>query len=220
VPTHPSPHPRGGRRRAEKSSSLSFDGLTARIRSKVVLGGAALAVTGVVVGAGVLAGQAPPEDAATDLGAVVDLPAPEAAAAADRDPVVSRDDRRGSADPAKRARLVPEKPSARVETEQLSQGDPKDIARALLSDFGFAADQFGCLESLWEKESGWDPSARNPSSGAHGIPQALPGSKMASAGADWATNPVTQITWGLGYIQDRYGSPCSAWGHSQARGWY
>lgn len=193
--------------------------LPARLRSKATLAGAALAVTGVVVGGGVMASQAPAEDAGADLGAVVELEAPEAAAA-DRDEVVSRDDRRGRADPAKRARLVPAKPEAKVESEQLSQGDPKDVARALLSDFGFAADQFGCLESLWEKESGWNPQARNPSSGAHGIPQALPGSKMASAGSDWATNPVTQITWGLGYIQDRYGSPCAAWGHSQARGWY
>lgn len=193
--------------------------LPARLRSRVTLAGAAVAVTGVVVGGGVVASQSPAEDAGADLGAVVELEAPEAAAAG-RDEVVSRDDRRGQADPAKRARLLPAKPKAQVESEQLSQGDPKDVARALLSDFGFAADQFGCLESLWEKESGWNPQARNPSSGAHGIPQALPGSKMASAGSDWATNPVTQITWGLGYIQDRYGSPCAAWGHSQARGWY
>ena len=66
------------------------------------------------------------------------------------------------------------------------------------------------------RESGWNVYADNPSSSAYGIPQALPGSKMASAGADWATNPVTQIRWGLGYIQDRYGSPCGAWGHSQS----
>ncbi len=181
--------------------------------------GAAAAVTGVVVGGGVLMGQMPTDEASADLGAAVPMDAP-AAAADDRREVVSRDDRRGKADPAKRARLVPDKPSARVESEQLSQGDPRDIARALLSDFGFGADQFGCLDSLWIKESGWNPLARNPSSGAHGIPQALPGSKMASAGPDWYSNPVTQITWGLGYIQDRYGSPCAAWSHSQARGWY
>ncbi len=98
--------------------------------------------------------------------------------------------------------------------------DPRSIARSMLPDFGFSADQFGCLDALWTKESGWDPSASNPSSSAYGIPQALPGSKMASAGADWATNPATQIRWGLGYIVDSYGSPCSAWAHSQANGWY
>jgi hypothetical protein len=104
--------------------------------------------------------------------------------------------------------------------EDLGSGDPRQVARAMLSEFGFSAGEFSCLDSLWEKESGWDPQAVNPSSGAHGIPQALPGSKMASAGADWADNPATQIRWGLGYIQDRYGSPCSAWSHSQANNWY
>ncbi|MDA2803159.1 aggregation-promoting factor C-terminal-like domain-containing protein [Nocardiopsis suaedae] len=100
-------------------------------------------------------------------------------------------------------------------------GDPKGIAKAMLGDFGWSSDQFsGCLEPLWEKESNWNPSAQNPSSGAYGIPQALPGSKMATAGSDWQTNPATQIEWGLGYIEDRYGSPCEAWSHSQANGWY
>ena len=97
---------------------------------------------------------------------------------------------------------------------------PRTIARALLSAYGWDADQFGCLDSLWERESHWNPHADNPNSSAYGIPQALPGSKMASAGADWADNPVTQIKWGLGYIQDRYGSPCGAWGHSQSHGFY
>ncbi|RCV54398.1 aggregation-promoting factor C-terminal-like domain-containing protein [Marinitenerispora sediminis] len=100
-------------------------------------------------------------------------------------------------------------------------GDPKDIARSMLADYGWGEDQFsGCLEPLWEKESNWNPSAQNPSSGAYGIPQALPGDKMATAGSDWQTNPATQIAWGLGYIEDRYGSPCEAWAHSQANGWY
>lgn len=98
-------------------------------------------------------------------------------------------------------------------------GDPKATAQALLGDYGWSG-EFDCLEPLWEKESGWDPSAENPSSGAYGIPQALPGSKMATEGSDWQTNPTTQIKWGLGYIEDRYGSPCEAWSHSQANGWY
>ena len=85
---------------------------------------------------------------------------------------------------------------------------------------GDEASEFDCLDSLWEKESGWDIHADNPSSSAYGIPQALPGSKMASAGPDWETNPVTQIRWGLGYIQDRYGSPCGAWGFKQGHNWY
>jgi hypothetical protein len=73
---------------------------------------------------------------------------------------------------------------------------------------------------LWNKESGWRVNAYNSGSGAYGIPQALPGSKMASAGADWQTNAATQIKWGLGYIKGRYGTPCGAWGHSQSVGWY
>jgi len=98
--------------------------------------------------------------------------------------------------------------------------DPKSVARGLLADYGWSEDQFSCLDSLWTRESNWNYRAENPSSGAYGIPQALPGDKMASAGADWRTNPATQIEWGLGYISDVYGTPCGAWGHSQSVGWY
>ncbi|GAA1811524.1 hypothetical protein [Agromyces neolithicus] len=94
------------------------------------------------------------------------------------------------------------------------------IARDMLAARGWGADQFGCLVSLWDRESGWNVYAQNPSSGAYGIPQALPGSKMGSAGSDWQTNAATQIAWGLGYIADRYGSPCGAWSHSESNGWY
>src|SRR5690606_12048758 len=94
-----------------------------------------------------------------------------------------------------------------------SPGSNKAVAKEMLGSFGFGADQWGCLESLWQKESGWNERAMNRYSGAYGIPQSLPGSKMASAGADWQTNPATQIKWGLGYIKGRYGTPCGAWGH-------
>jgi len=96
--------------------------------------------------------------------------------------------------------------------------DPRTVARAMLAERGQDG-QFSCLNSLWNKESGWRVSAANPS-GAFGIPQALPGSKMSSAGADWRTNPATQIRWGLDYIAGRYGNPCAAWSHSQAVNWY
>lgn len=99
-------------------------------------------------------------------------------------------------------------------------GDAQSIAYGMLGGYGWGDDQFGCLVELWNKESGWNSQAYNASSGAYGIPQALPGSKMASAGADWETNAATQISWGLGYIAGRYGSPCGAWQHSQAVGWY
>ncbi|MFK3834394.1 phospholipase [Microbacterium sp. NPDC087868] len=96
----------------------------------------------------------------------------------------------------------------------------KATARVMAADqYGWGEDQFSCLSSLWQKESSWNYQAYNPS-GATGIPQALPGSKMASAGSDWQTNAATQIAWGLGYISSVYGTPCSAWGHSQAMNWY
>jgi uncharacterized protein YabE (DUF348 family) len=98
-------------------------------------------------------------------------------------------------------------------------GSAQQIAAGMVAAHGWGADQFSCLVSLWNKESGWRVDAANPS-GAYGIPQALPGSKMASAGADWQTNPATQITWGLQYISGVYGTPCAAWGHSQATNWY
>ena len=98
--------------------------------------------------------------------------------------------------------------------------DPRAVARLMLADFGFADSQFGCLDSLWTKESNWNYRASNASSGAYGIPQSLPGSKMATIAPDWQTNPVTQITWGLKYIKSVYGTPCSAWAHSQATNWY
>lgn len=93
-------------------------------------------------------------------------------------------------------------------------------AQAIALGYVGAGPEFDCLVALWNKESRWNVFAENRSSGAYGIPQALPGNKMASAGADWQTNPDTQIRWGLGYIQGRYGSPCAAWAKSQAVGWY
>ena len=100
------------------------------------------------------------------------------------------------------------------------QGNPQQIAQGMLSGYGWPLTQFGCLLPLWNAESGWNVYADNVGSGAYGIPQALPGSKMASAGADWQTSAATQIKWGLGYIQSVYGSPCAAWSHEQAYGWY
>lgn len=99
-------------------------------------------------------------------------------------------------------------------------GTAQAIAYDMVLARGWDQSEFDCLVALWNKESHWNVYAHNVSSGAYGIPQALPGDKMATAGADWATNPATQITWGLGYIAGRYGTPCGAWGHSQAKGWY
>ena len=99
-------------------------------------------------------------------------------------------------------------------------GTSRAIGLELTLARGWSADEFACLDALWTRESGWRVNAANTSSGAYGIPQALPGSKMASAGADWQTNPATQIAWGLGYVAGRYGTPCGAWASFQAKGWY
>ncbi|XVQ12591.1 lytic transglycosylase domain-containing protein [Spirillospora sp. CA-255316] len=133
--------------------------------------------------------------------------------------------------PGKKPALMPKGkpiPTKKPETEgggggtpSLGSPVPKGVAQAyaksIMDDPGT---QFGCLQKLWDKESNWNYRASNPSSGAYGIPQALPGSKMASAGDDWRTNYKTQIRWGLGYIDNRYGTPCKAWAHSQSVGWY
>jgi hypothetical protein len=110
-------------------------------------------------------------------------------------------------------------PSSAPPVSTAPSGSPQQIAESMLASYGWSSSQFSCLDQLWERESGWNPTAAN-ASGAYGIPQALPGSKMASAGSDWETNPATQIKWGLGYIKSLYGSPCGAWSHSEATGWY
>jgi hypothetical protein len=93
----------------------------------------------------------------------------------------------------------------------------KEIAQ---SKYGWGSFQFACLDKLWTKESNWRYKARNKTSGAHGIPQALPATKMESIGTDWRTNPVTQISWGLRYIEVRYETPCKAYKKFQRSNWY
>lgn len=118
---------------------------------------------------------------------------------------------------------VPEAPAARAGAPAAGTPDPgsaKAIAADMVAARGWDGGQYDCLVALWQKESSWNVFAYNASSGAYGIPQSLPGSKMASVGADWETNPATQITWGLNYIQGRYGDPCGAYASSQSRGWY
>ena len=123
-----------------------------------------------------------------------------------------------------RAREIADQRAAREQARQgilaRAQSNPRAVGRLLVFDHGWDEGQFGCLDRLWSKESGWRWNAANGSSGAYGIAQSLPGSKMASVASDWSTNPITQITWGLQYISGRYGTPCSAWGHSQAFNWY
>ncbi|WP_370296343.1 lytic transglycosylase domain-containing protein [Agromyces sp. LHK192] len=131
---------------------------------------------------------------------------------------------------ARETYLVEAKPEEPVSTTASSGWAPPAItpdpgsaqayAAGAVAARGWGPSEYDCLYALWAKESGWRVNAYNASSGAYGIPQALPGSKMASAGADWETNANTQIEWGLGYVSGRYGTPCGAWAHSQDVGWY
>lgn len=115
----------------------------------------------------------------------------------------------------KRKRAEKRKATQSRPTYSAPSGNIKTYAAGLVG-----AGQFQCLDLLWIRESNWNHLAQNPSSGAYGIPQSLPGSKMASAGSDWQTNPYTQVRWGVSYIKSRYGTPCNAWAHSQKMGWY
>jgi septal ring factor EnvC (AmiA/AmiB activator) len=103
-----------------------------------------------------------------------------------------------------------------------SPADAKAYAASVMPYYGWGGDEYSCLVQLWNGESGWRVNAYNPSSGAYGIPQSLPANKMASVAGDWATNAATQITWGLNYISDRYGSPCNAWAswNNRSPHWY
>ncbi|MGI5470616.1 lytic transglycosylase domain-containing protein [Streptomyces sp. CA-132043] len=133
--------------------------------------------------------------------------------------------------------VAAEKQAAKERAEAKEQAASRSAERGSLGDIAVKAsysiaetqamarqmmpsDQFQCFSNIVDHESGWNYRATNASSGAYGLVQALPGSKMASAGSDWQTNPATQIKWGLGYMNDRYGSPCGAWSFWQANSWY
>jgi hypothetical protein len=201
------------------------------MRGAVTMTGLAAAATGVAVATGVV--QSPSAavnlaDSFTPTAATDQADAPTAdvthrtaviSRSADRTQL-ARTDRRTDRDPAKAAALGLSSGPAVGGQETISDQDPQAVAAALLPKFGFDSSQMSCLIPLWMGESGWRVNAENASSGAYGIPQSLPGSKMATAGPDWRTDAATQIEWGLGYIRDRYGSPCGAWGFKQGHGWY
>ena len=150
--------------------------------------------------------------AAQEKDRVAAVAAAQAAAAARREAAVqaARDKARAALAAKKQAILANAK------------ADPRAAAQALLPEFGFGEGQWDCLDKLWMGESDWRYTAENPSSGAYGIPQSLPASKMATVGADYRTNPLTQIRWGLKYIKSSYGTPCGAWEAWQSRSphWY
>jgi heat shock protein HslJ len=107
-----------------------------------------------------------------------------------------------------------------IPTSCNSYSGNRQIGCALLAASGQGFDQMACLDKLWTQESGWYITATNAQTGAYGIPQSLPGNKMASVGPDWQNSATTQIKWGLGYIQGRYGTPCNAWSHEMSFSWY
>ena len=205
------------------------------IRKSVMFSGVAVAATGIAVSSGIVMKSGGAGNAASATLASASLsqsaghhddPAAGAetvarsAGVADRARTASRSDRRTTVDAAKLSVLNQDSGGQVTETEDLTNQDPRTIARAMLSQFGFGSDQFTCLNSLYMSESGWNVHADNPSSSAYGIPQALPGSKMSSSGSDWQNNAATQIRWGLGYIKGSYGTPCGAWSFKQGHNWY
>lgn len=118
-------------------------------------------------------------------------------------------------------KIVKPKVTTPMQVITASSSDYQNYAHDLcINTYGWTENDFTSLVKLWNRESGWKANAHNPSSGAHGIPQSLPASKMASEGADYYTNGYTQIRWGLKYIASRYGNPSNAWAHSESHGWY
>jgi hypothetical protein len=188
------------------SSQARVDG-GAKLASQVLISGAAVALRQQQTAA-LVAQQAAARQAALRQQAAK-LAARRAAAQAAADQAVQQ-----------QAQQQQTQPSQTTSAPAVPSGSAQQIAMGMLGSYGWSSSQFSCLNSLWNEESGWNVYATNPSSGAYGIPQALPGSKMASAGPDWQTDAATQIRWGLTYIQSLYGSPCGAWAHEEADGWY
>lgn len=193
------------------------------IKKSVVFSGVAVAATGIAVSSGIVMKGAAPADGSSAALASAMADRPDALAQADlsdRVTSVSRSSQRTAVDPVKASALNQESGGQTTKTEDLSSQDPRTIARALMPQFGFDESQFSCLDELYTRESGWDIHATNPTSGAYGIPQALPATKMATVGSDWQNNAETQIRWGLEYIRSSYGTPCGAWAHETSIGWY
>ena len=217
VPTHRAP----GKHKAARGPRRA-------LRSGIALTGLAAAVTGISVTGGMFSSDPGLTPAAADV-APTTAASPEVSGETDgaTDDSASLLERRAQRQVASRsARRAPAKATALTmsagpvvtRSQSLSQGDPRDIARVLLPVYGYSSDQFSCLDSLYMSESGWRIDADNPSSSAYGIPQAL--TQLHDLPADYMTSAESQIRWGLEYIQDAYGSPCSAWSFKAGHGWY
>ena len=197
----------------------------------------AVAATGVAVTTGVAGSTAGSMQLAAQSTQSTSAKAAGAALLADRAPAVSRSlDRLALARTVKAAALSSVSGAAVTQTVTIKRATPpatvvaasatnysvsqlKALTISLMPSFGFSPSDFSCIDAIWTQESGWNVHAANPS-GAYGIPQSLPGSKMASAGPDWQNNAATQIKWGLGYIKASYGTPCNAEAFKFSHGWY
>ena len=195
-------------------------------RTTLIASTVAVGATGAAIGAGLLV--SPVETMATvsaDEASPLSVSIAPAADRETRDDDVSRSAERREARQEKRAARQEKKErearrAAREErrAERQAAKDPRSVARSLLGEYGFSDDQFGCLDALWVSESDWRIDADNPTSSAYGIPQAL--TQLHDLPADYMTNAESQIRWGLDYIRDAYGSPCSAWSFKQGNNWY
>lgn len=195
--------------------------LKSSLRKSVTYSGIAVAATGIAVTGGVaVKDQAPADTASATIAAAQSTRSADDADATldDRGRDVSRSDRRTATD--KKKALDQASGGQVTHTEDLAQQDPRDIARSLMAEYGLDESEFDCLDSLWMSESDWDATADNPTSTAYGIPQALTGGTHDNIPADYRTNPVSQIRWGLWYIKNSYGTACSAWEFKQANQWY
>jgi hypothetical protein len=208
------------------AAELDLSGRIALASSSTPLSGgvatADAALTGTALAASPLAGlHTAAQRQAAGQAAAVKIAAEQAAEKAKAEKQAEADKKKAAAKAkAEKKAAAERKARAKKKASRNSPRSSQAIAKVLVAQQGWKSGQYSCLVKLWTKESGWRHTAANPSSSAYGIPQALPGSKMSSAGKDWRSNPATQIKWGLGYIEDRYGSPCSAWAHSRSHNWY
>lgn len=190
------------------------------LRRTLALSGVAALATGIAVSAGIAANDdADPAAASASLSAA-ERPATTAKVTSDlasRERSASRSDRRDAGGTLAEGQ---KNGGQATGSRKLRDRNPRDIARALLPEYGFAPSEFSCLDALYVSESDWDPHADNPTSSAYGIPQALTGGTHDDLPADYMTNPASQIRWGLSYIKESYGTPCAAWSFKQANNWY
>ena len=217
VPSHRAP----GAHRAARAPRRAF-------RTTLVLTGVAAVATGLGVSGGLLttpgdlapvaATRAPTTPATTGSASGATTMSPADVERREQRDVVSRSAARSRTTTTKTAALSVAPGAAVSRSENLSEGDPRDIARALLPLYGFDSSQFSCLDSLYVSESNWRVDADNPTSSAYGIPQAL--TQLHDLPADYMTSAESQIRWGLDYIRNTYGSPCGAWSFKAGNGWY